>query len=111
MISPGAMKPVRSAILVTVIAGACTGPSTVTAWETSLTGGPDGGEPAPVAMSVTNPRFTSAWVVMYVAVQPRSCPGGRSAGGQFSTALAGSPVSVSVVPVSVTLPVLASVNV
>src|SRR5215469_14536640 len=111
MIEPGPVKLLRSGTLVTLIAGACTGPSTVTAAETSLTAGPDGGAPAAVATSVTNPRSTSATVVTYVAVQPRDCPGPRSAGGQSSTAPAGRPVSVSVVPVRVTLPLLASVNV
>src|SRR5215472_6085456 len=111
MIWPGPVKLVRSADLVTVIPGACTGPSTVTAAETSLTAGPDGGVPDAVATSVTNPWFTSACVVTYVAVQPRDSPGPRSAAGQSSTAPDGSPASVTVVPVSVTLPVLASVNV
>src|SRR6516164_11395502 len=111
MVWPGAVKLLWSAVLVTLIAGACTGPVTVTAWEMSVTGVPDGGVPAAVATSVTQPRSTSAWVVTYVAVQPRDCPGPRSAGGQSSTALAGSPASETVVPVSVTLPVLASVNV
>src|SRR5215469_3445237 len=111
MVTPGPVKLLRSAVLVTLIAGACTGPSTVTAAETSLTAGPDGGVPDAVATSVTNPRSTSATVVTYVAVQPRDCPGSRSAGGQVRTAPAGRPVSETVVPVSVTLPVLASVNV
>src|SRR5215471_16826602 len=112
MTSPGPAKLARFAVLVTVMAGACTGPSTVTAWDTSVAGGPDGGVPAAVATSVTNPRSTSATVVTYVAVQPRDCPGPRSAGGQVTIVPEGSPaVSVTVVPVSVTLPLLVRVRV
>ncbi len=73
-----------------------------------VTSGPVGGVPVTVAVLTTEPLFASAWVIVYVAVQTRVWPGSSGVAGQVTTATS---ASSTVTPVSVTAPVLVTVNV
>lgn len=77
--------------------------------EADVTAGPDGGVPLAVAVLVMTPAFTSAWVMVRVAVHVVAAPGANVVVGQL---MAERPVSGSVteIVVNVTLPVLVTRN-
>ena len=77
--------------------------------EADVTAGPDGGVPLAVAVLVMTPAFTSAWVMVRVAVHVVDAPGTSVVDGHVT---ADRPLSGSVMPtdVSVTLPVLVTRN-
>ena len=74
-----------------------------------VTTGPDGGVPDAVAVLLIDPAFTSAWVMVRVAVHVVDTPGANVVEGQV---MADRPLSGSVTetPVSVTLPVFVAAN-
>src|SRR5215468_5195293 len=74
-----------------------------------VTAGPDGGVPVAVAVLVTLPAFTSACVTVYEAVHVVAAPEANVVTGHEITGGVPVPVnavSVTVTPVSSTLPVL-----
>ena len=77
--------------------------------EAENTAGPLGGVPLAVAVFVTTPAFTSAWVMVRVAEQVVEPPGARVVAGQE---IADRPAngSVTITAVNVTLPVLVTAN-
>ena len=65
-----------------------------------VTAGPVGGVPVAVAVLVTTPAFTSAWVTVYVAVHVVVAPGASVVTGHEITGAV--PVPVNVVSVTET---------
>ena len=74
-----------------------------------VTTGPDGGVPDVVAVLLIVPAFTSAWVIVRVAVHVVNAPGASVVDGQLTT---DNPVSGSetATAVNVTLPVFVTRN-
>ena len=80
---------------------------------TGTSGVPSGGVPVAVAVFVSVPASTSAWVTVYVAVQVSNWPANSVVDGQSITESAPVPeksVSATPTPVSVTFPVLVTKN-
>ena len=77
-------------------------------WLESATAGPDGGLASTVPVFEIDPASTSAWVVVYVAVQVTVAPGANEAMTfeLFPQSMAESPLigSVTVAELSVTFP-------
>ena len=71
------------------------------------TAAPVGGVPLAWAVLSTEPEFTSAWVMSYVAVQVVDSPGASVVVGHDTGAAFG---SVTLTPVTVTAPVLVTTN-
>ena len=113
MTSPTRVPAAVSALLVTVSPGAATLVGTTASVDVALTTAPVGGRPLTLAVLRTDPASTSACRTVYVAVPVAVCPGVRVFGepGQvIDGALRPARVSVSVTPLSVTLPELRIVN-
>ena len=74
-----------------------------------VTAGPDGGVPVAVAVLLTDPRLTSVWVIVRVAVQVVVAPGASVVDGQVTLERPASG-SLMVTEVRVTLPVFVTAN-
>ena len=74
-----------------------------------VTAGPDGGVPMAVAVLLTDPRLTSVWLIVRVAVHVVVAPGASVVDGQVMLERPTSG-SLMVTAASVTLPVLETVN-
>ena len=110
--SPAAPTDVGSTDF-TIVNDATAGMVTTAVSGGEVTAGPTGGVPVAVAVFVTAPAFTSAWVTVYVAVHVVCAPGASVVTGHEIAG--GVPVPVNVVsvteiPVRSTLPVLVTTN-
>ncbi len=115
IVCPAAVISVRSAVFVTVSAGAGSpGISTVVGGDTG--GVPDGGVPVAVAVFDSCPASMSACVSVYVAVHSTCAPGASDAAPAGHVIADTSPepvnaVSSTVTSVRVTLPVFVTTKV
>src|SRR5262249_45166686 len=82
IVVPGAVISTTFADLVMPIAGTCA--AGIVRLDSSVTAVPLGGVPVAVPVFVMLPAFTSACVVVYVAVHVMDAPGASAVSGQFT---------------------------
>src|SRR5262245_13361248 len=82
IVVPGSVISTTSADLVRPIAGLCA--AGIVTLDSAVTSAPTGGVPDAVPVLVMLPAFTSACVVVYVAVHVIDAPGASAVSGQLT---------------------------